>query len=61
MTKIELIKALENIDDNAEILFVSERYDRDGFPEDMEVNVYKVLDKRTATWVGKDCGIHRYE
>ena len=44
MTKIELIKMLENVDDNAELTFVVSEYnDYDIYPNDKKVNVYNVL------------------
>lgn len=60
MTKLELIKMLENVDDNAELTFVVEGRDHDGYPEDSKVNVYKVLGGEVVR-VRCEYGIHRYE
>lgn len=43
MTKKELMKMLANIEENEELTFVVERTDRDGFPRDVKMDVYKVL------------------
>lgn len=60
MTKLELMKMLENVDDNAELTFVVDGRDRDGYPEDNKVNVYKVLGGEVVNVRG-EYGIHRYE
>lgn len=60
MTKLELIKMLENVDNNAELTFVVDDRDRDGYPEDNKVNVYKVLGGEVVSVRG-EYGIHRYE
>ena len=43
MTKKELIEMLANIEDNEKITFVTEGRDRDGYPYDTIIDVYKVL------------------
>ena len=60
MTKLELMKMLENVDDDAELTFIVDSRDRDGYPEDDKVNVYKVLGGEVVRVRG-ECGIHRYE
>jgi hypothetical protein len=60
MTKLELMKMLENVDDNAELTFVVEACDRDGFLEDRKVAVYNVLGGEVV-YVRGEYGIHRYE
>jgi hypothetical protein len=60
MTKLELMKMLENVDDNAELTFVVDGRDRDGYPEDHTVNVYKVLGGEVVRVRG-EYAIHRYE
>jgi hypothetical protein len=60
MTKMELIKMLENVDDNAELTFVVNASDRDGYPYDKTAKVYKVLGGEVVTVRG-ECGITRYE
>jgi hypothetical protein len=60
MTKLELMKMLENVDDNAELTFVENYTDRDGFPEDCKVYVYKVLGGEVVRVRG-EYGIDRYE
>ena len=60
MTKAELMKMIENFDDNAELVFVYEGYDRDGYPEDRTENIYKVVTTK-AKRVRKEYGIRRYE
>lgn len=60
MTKVELMKMIENFDDNAELVFVYEGHDRDGYPEDRTENIYKVVTTK-AKRVRKEYGIHRYE
>lgn len=58
MTKRELIEMLKDVNDNEEITFVVERIDRDGFPYDLPVNVYKVVGGETKT-VTEKYGITR--
>ena len=58
MTKKELIEMLKDVNDNEEITFVTERIDRDGFPYDLPVNVYKVVGGETKT-VTEKYGIER--
>lgn len=53
MTKKELVKMLENINDNDEITFVAEHSDRDGFPYDVPAGVYKVIGGKTKTVTGE--------
>lgn len=60
MTKFELMKMLEDVDDNAELTFVAEGRDHDGYPEDNKVKVYKVLGGKVVKVRGK-YGIRRYE
>jgi hypothetical protein len=60
MTKMELIKMLENVDDNAELTFVVNATDRDGYPYDTPAKVYKVLGGEVVTVRG-EYGITRYE
>ena len=60
MKKFELIKMLENVEDNAEITFVTQKEDRDGYPYDATVNVYKVLGGEIVR-IEKDYGIIRIE
>jgi hypothetical protein len=60
MTKLELMKMLENVDDNAELTFVVNRMDRDGFPEETQVNVCKVLGGEVVKVRG-EYNIERYE
>ena len=60
MTKLELMKMLENVDDNAELTFVVDGRDYDGYPEDKVVKVYKVLGGEVVRVRG-EYGIHRYE
>jgi hypothetical protein len=60
MTKAELMKMIENFDDNAELVFIYEGHDRDGYPEDRTENIYKVVTTK-AKRVRKEYGIHRYE
>ena len=43
MTKKELIEMLANIEDNEKITFVTEEKDREGYPYDATIDVYKVL------------------
>lgn len=60
MTKAELMKMIENVDDNAELTFVEETTDRDGFPKDIQVEFYKVLSGEIVT-VRHQYGVRRYE
>lgn len=60
MTKLELMKMLENVNDNEKITFVVDGHDRDGYPEDHIVNVYKVLGGEVVRVRG-EYDIHRYE
>ena len=60
MTKLELIKMLENVEDNTELTFVVNTCDRDGFPYDTTAKVYKVLGGEVVTVKG-ECGITRLE
>jgi hypothetical protein len=54
------MEMLENVDDNAELTFVVDGRDRDGYPEDRKAKVYKVLGGEVVLVRG-ECGIHRYE
>ena len=47
MTKRELMAMIENFNDDDEMVFVTKTVDRDGYPEDRDVNVYKVVKKGT--------------
>ena len=47
MTKRELMKMVERFNDNDEILFVTKNYDRDGYPEDVTQDIYKIVKKGT--------------
>lgn len=58
MTKRELIEMLKNVDDNEEITFVENCIDRDGFPYDVPVDVYKVVGGKTKT-VTEKYGVKR--
>jgi hypothetical protein len=59
MTKAELLKMLENINENEELNFVTQELDRDGYPEDrIEDRVYKVVGKNYKV-VREQYGIHR--
>ena len=60
MTKLELMEMLEGVDDNAELTFVENRSDRDGYPCDVRVRVYKVLGGEVVKVRG-EYGIERYE
>jgi hypothetical protein len=60
MTKLELMEMLKNVDDNAELTFVVSDTDRDGYPEDRKVKVYKVLGGEVVRVRG-EYGIERYE
>lgn len=60
MTKLELMKMLENVDDNAELTFVVNGTDHDGYPEDRIAYVYKVLGGEVVRVRG-EYDIHRYE
>ena len=58
MTKKELIEMLKDVNDNEEITFVAERFDRDGFPYDATANVYKVIGGETKA-ITEKYGIRR--
>lgn len=58
MTKRELVEMLENVNDNEEITFIADRMDRDGFPYDVPVSIYKVIGGETKT-IFKEYGIMR--
>ena len=60
MTKAELMKMIENVDDNAELTFVANTLDRDGFPYDITEKIYKVLGGEVVRVRG-EYGITRYE
>lgn len=47
MTKRELMEMVEKFNDNDEILFVTRNYDRDGYPEDVTRDIYKIVKKGT--------------
>ena len=52
------MEMLKGVDDNEEITFVKNRYDRDGFPFDTDEDIYKVIGGATKTVV-EECGIKR--
>ena len=61
MTKAELMRMIENLNDNEQVKFIAESFDRDGFPYDMVVTkVYKVVGEN-AKPIKKEYGIIRYE
>lgn len=61
MTKIELMRMIENLNDNEQVQFIAEESDRDGFPYDLVITgIYKVLGEN-AKPVKKEYGIIRYE
>lgn len=60
MTKFELMKMLENVNDNDELTFVVNAIDRDGYPYDTTAKVYKVLGAEVVTVRG-EYGISRLE
>ncbi len=44
MTKADIIKMLENISDNEEVIFVENGYDCDGLPYDRaNSNIYRIV------------------
>lgn len=47
MTKRELMEMVKRFNDNDEILFVTRELDRDGYPEDVEQDVYKIVKEGT--------------
>jgi hypothetical protein len=47
MTKRELIEMVKNFNDNDEIIFVERTTDRDGYPEDTEKIVHRIVKKGT--------------
>lgn len=47
MTKRELIEMVKNFNDNDEIIFVERTTDRDGYPEDTEKTVHRVVKRGT--------------
>ena len=47
MTKRELMEMVKRFDDNDEILFVTRKLDRDGYPEDVTQDVYKIVKEGT--------------
>lgn len=53
MTKLELMEMLNNVEDNAELTFVVEGRDRDGYFCDNIAKVYKVLGGEVVTVRGK--------
>ncbi len=60
MTKLELMAMLEGIADDAEITFVESVRDRDGYPQDERVKVYKVLGGEVVSVRG-ECGCYTLE
>ena len=51
---------LKNVDDNEELTFIKNNSDRDGYPYDTSVAIYKVLGGEVVTVRGK-YGITRLE
>ena len=47
MTKRELMKMVEKFNDNDEIIFITKSYDRDGYPEDIARDIYKIVKEGT--------------
>ena len=47
MTKRELMEMVKKFNDNDEILFVTREYDRDGYPEDITRDIYKIVKEGT--------------
>ena len=47
MTKRELMEMIKNFDDNDKVLFVTREYDRDGYPEDITRDIYKIIKEGT--------------
>jgi hypothetical protein len=47
MTKRELMEMVKRFNDNDEILFVTRELDRDGYPEDVTQDVYKIVKEGT--------------
>lgn len=47
MTKKELMAMIEKFNDNDELIFVEKTTDRDGYPEDINKNIYKIVKKGT--------------
>ena len=53
MTKKEIIEMLKDVNDNEKVTFVAEYTDRDGYPYDTSINIYKVVGGETKTVIGK--------
>lgn len=47
MTKKELVEMLKDVGDDEELTFVKDYMDRDGFPYDVRVKIYKVIGGKT--------------
>lgn len=47
MTKRELMEMVKKFNDNDEIIFVTRNYDRDGYPEDIAKDIYKIVKEGT--------------
>lgn len=47
MTKRELMEMVKRFDDNDEIIFVTKNFDRDGYPEDIARDIYRIVKKGT--------------
>jgi len=47
MTKKELMEMIKNFDNNDKVLFVTREYDRDGYPEDITRDIYKIVKEGT--------------
>jgi len=48
MTKKELMEMIKNFDDNDKVLFITREYDRDGYPEDITRDIYKIVKEGTT-------------
>jgi hypothetical protein len=60
MTKKELLEMLKDVPDDANLTFVESSSDRDGYPFDKGVKIYKVLGGEVVTVKG-NYGIERLE
>jgi hypothetical protein len=59
MTVAEIKKAIANMKDTDEVIFVVERYDRDGFPFETDEEVIAIVPAGTER-VTLEYGIKRY-
>jgi len=60
MTKRELMEMVKNYADDAELMFIEDASDGDGYPYDKVVKIYKVVSTNTKR-IRKEYGIERYE